>query len=88
MISSIVQQGQKFYKEHLKHILEPDHNGEFVSIDPESGQYFVGKTAVEAMKKSKEALPGKIKCLLRIGSEATYRIGGFSGRTKRQSLRR
>lgn len=60
MKSKVVIEGQKFYDEHLKAILEPNHNGEFVSIEPESGQYFVGKTAIEAMKKSKEALPGKV----------------------------
>jgi hypothetical protein len=88
MNSKIVESGQKFYDEHLKKILEPDHNGEFISIEPESGQYFLGKTDIEAMRKSKEAIPGKIKCLLKIGSESTYRIGGLSGRTKRQSLHR
>lgn len=87
MKSKIVELGQKFYNENLKQILEPEHNGEFVSIEPESGQYFVGKTDVEAMKKSKEAIPGKIKCLIRIGSESAYRFGGFNVRTKRQSLR-
>jgi hypothetical protein len=75
--------GKKFYDEHLKHILEPEHNGEFVSIEPESGQYFIGKTDVEAMKKSREALPKKKKYLVRIGFEVAYKIGGFNAATRR-----
>lgn len=88
MKSKIAELGQKFYDEHLKKVLEPEHNGEFVSIEPESGQYFLGKTDVEAMRKSKEAIPDKIKCLIRIGSPSTYKFGGFNAGTKRQSLRR
>ena len=86
MSNKIADLGRKFYEENLKNILEPIHNGEFVSIEPESGQYFLGKTDVEAMKKSKEAIPHKIKCLIRIGAKSTYKFGGFNASNKRQTL--
>jgi len=72
--------GKKYYDEHLKQILEPEHNGEFVTIDYESGQYFLGKTDVEAMKKGKANLPEKKLFLVRVGFEAAYKIGGYYAR--------
>ena len=51
MKSKISKLGRKFCDDSLKQILEPEHNGEFVSIEPESGQYFLGTTVVEAIKK-------------------------------------
>lgn len=57
--------GKKFYEEHLKPILEPQENGKLVAIEPESREYFIGTTAVEALKKGntivsrKDSLSGK-----------------------------
>lgn len=83
MKNQIAILGKKFYEEHLKHILEPEHNGEFVTIEPESGQYFLGKTGGEAISKANEKLPDKKLFLAKIGFEAAYKIGGFYGRSKR-----
>jgi hypothetical protein len=83
MKEKISDLGRNFYNEHLKQILEPQHNGEFVTIEPESGQYFLGKTDVEAMKKAREVLPNKRKFLVRIGFDAAYKIGGFNARNTR-----
>jgi hypothetical protein len=83
MKSQVAVLGKKFYDEQLKQVLEPEHTGEFVTIEPESGQYFLGKTGGEAISKGNVALPDKKLFLARIGSEAAYKIGGFYGRRKR-----
>jgi hypothetical protein len=80
MENKIAILGKQFYDTHLKKILEPEHNGEFVTIEPESGQYFLGKTGGEAISKGNENLPDKKLFLARIGFEAAYKIGGFYGR--------
>ena len=77
MKENIEKLGQKFYDENLKQILEPEHNGEFVSIEPESGQYFVAKTDGEALYKGNQEFPDKILYLLRIGYKAVHKFGGF-----------
>ena len=69
--------GKKFYEEHLKPILEPQENGKFVAIEPESEEYFIGTTALEALKKGNGAFPEKILFLARIGFPAAYKIGGY-----------
>jgi hypothetical protein len=83
MKNQVAELGKKYYDEHLKQILEPEHNGEFVTVDYESGQYFVGKTGGEAINKGNETLPDKPLFLAKIGFDAAYKIGGFYGRRKR-----
>ncbi len=85
MKNQVVESGKKYYDEHLKQILEPEHNGEFVTIDYESGQYFVGKTDGEAVHKGKSAMPDKVLFLAKIGFEAVHKIGGFRGTRERNS---
>ena len=59
--------GKKFYEEHLKPLLEPGQNGIFVAIEPESQEYFVGTTAIKALKKGNTSFPERILFLARIG---------------------
>jgi len=41
--SELTEHGIKFYKEKIKPLLEPKHNGEFIAIEPYSGKYFLNK---------------------------------------------
>ena len=59
MKGEVTKPGKKFYEEHLKPILEPQENGKFVAIEPESQEYFVGTTALEALKKGNSSFPEK-----------------------------
>ena len=40
----LVESGQRLYDERLRAILEPEHEGEFVAIEPESERCFLGPT--------------------------------------------
>lgn len=86
MNNKIAELGRKFYQDHLKKILEPDHIGEFVSIEPESGQYFLGKTGGEAIAEGNKIFPDKILFLARIGYKSAYKIGGFNANRNRNAL--
>ena len=77
MKSKIAELGEKYYEEKLKQILEPEHNGEFVAIEPESGEYFVNKKAGEAIYEGNQTFPHKKLFLIRIGFDAAFKIGGF-----------
>jgi hypothetical protein len=74
--------GQRFYDESLRTLLEPAHNDEFVAIEPESGRYFLGSTGIKALRAGREALPGKLFYLLRVGHEAAYRVGSYGTRNR------
>jgi len=41
--------------------------GMLAMIEPETGEWFLGRTAVEALKKAKEKYPDKIFYCIRIG---------------------
>ncbi len=72
----LVTLGKKFYEENLKVKLEPEHNGEFVAIEPFLGKYVVDKESGNALFKAREEMPDRIFCLLRVGFEFTHKIGG------------
>ena len=44
-----------------------EKKGTIAVIEPETGEYFLGKTLTEAVKKAKEKYPGKIFYSIRIG---------------------
>ena len=54
--------------------LEAEHRGEFVMIEVDSGDYFVGKTTQEALRQAEAAHPGKAFGLIRIGYRAAHKL--------------
>jgi hypothetical protein len=69
--------------------LEPEHQGEFVATQPETGDYFLGKTVGEAIGAARRAHPGRLAQAIRIGHPAAVQIGihltrrvrGYKGET-------
>lgn len=68
-IHEVSERGEHIY-EKLREKLEAKYMGEVVAIEVESGDYFIGKTGVEAVRKAKDKYPNKIFRILRIGSPA------------------
>ena len=71
----LAESGQRLYDERLRAILEPEHEGEFVAIEPETERYFLGETGLAALLVGRGELPDKLFYLLRIGSDAAYHLG-------------
>ena len=78
----LVVNGQRLYDERLRAVLEPKHNDQFVAIEPESGQHFLGSTALAALRAGRAATPGKLFYLLRVGHDAAYRVGSYGARKR------
>lgn len=72
----LAEGGQRLYDERLRDLLEPEHEGAFVAIEPESERYFLGETGLAALRTGRGDLPGKLFYLLRVGHMAAYRVGG------------
>ena len=47
-IGELVRRSEEIYATRLRAVLEPEHMDEFVVIEPESGDYFLGRTLREA----------------------------------------
>lgn len=58
--------GEEIYK-LIGPQLEPEHKGEIAAIEVESGDYFLGKTVIEAWQKAKAEYPHKVFYFVRIG---------------------
>lgn len=74
----LVQRGQDLYDAKFKSKLEPQHNGEYMAIEPDSGHYYLGQTMSEAFDKAHEAHADKQFYLVRVGFEAAV---SFKNRT-------
>jgi hypothetical protein len=73
--SDLIRRAEKIYEDRLKVDLEANHLNEFVVIEPDSGDYFLGRTSLEATLHSRAAHPDKVGFLIRIGHRAAYFIG-------------
>ena len=62
--------------EKLKFELENKYYGLIVAIEPYSGDYFVGKSVIEAGDKGKQKHPDKIFYFVRPGFRAVHRDRG------------
>ena len=66
------RKAEAIYRKKLKPKLEDKYKGRIVAIDVESGDYFVGKTVLEAIDKGRKKYPGKIFYAVRIGYPAVH----------------
>ncbi len=78
----LVENGQRLYDERLRTLLEPEHEGEFVAIEPETERYFLGQTGLAALRAGRQELPDKLFYLLRVGHDAAYHLGGYGARRR------
>ncbi len=62
----IIDKGERIYAA-IRSELEPDHKGDIAAIEPESGDYFLGKSVIEAIDKAREKYPDKVFHVVRIG---------------------
>lgn len=81
---NISEASKTFYENNLKAKLEPSENGKFVAIEPESETFFIGDTALEAIKKGRAKSSNQMFFLIRVGFPTAYKIGGY-GKRSRQS---
>jgi len=54
--------------------LEARHHGDYVMVEVDSGDYFVGRTPEEALRQAQAAHPGKAFYLMRIGYKAAHKL--------------
>jgi hypothetical protein len=72
---TLVRRAEDIYASRLRALLEPDHMDEFVAIEPESGDYFLGKTLSEAAGAARRTHPGRLTHAMRVGHKAALHFG-------------
>jgi len=75
---SVAEQVKRVYELRLKAELEAKHHDRFVAIEPVSESFFLGDDFMAAALAAKNAYPDRKSCVLRVGHEAAFHIGGFA----------
>ena len=73
-IERFIERAKQKYEQSLAVILEPEHTGEIVAIEPESGDYFLGKDEIEAADNGRAAGHRGPFYFLRVGSHYAHRL--------------
>ena len=73
-VKRFIERAKQTYDERLAAELEPEHTGEIVAIEPESGAYFLGEDEVEATDKAHATGHEGPFYFLRVGSRYTHRL--------------
>jgi intein/homing endonuclease len=71
----VVRLGRGIYERDIRGEVEPEHDGEFVAVDVESGVWELGDDGLSASKRVLARKPEATVCLLKVGHPTAYRIG-------------
>jgi hypothetical protein len=74
----VAQRSEQLYEQRLRAQLEPTHRGTFVTIEPTSEDYFLGRTLSEAVQAARRAHPDRLTYTLRIGFPTAVDFGNCS----------
>ncbi|MDZ7261339.1 MAG: hypothetical protein ONB05_04460 [candidate division KSB1 bacterium] len=75
----LVEKAKAIY-EKIREQLEAEHLGKVVLIEVDSGDYFIGKTGLEAYEQAKKKYPDKLFYGIRIGRRAYASFKGIGGK--------
>ena len=71
----LIRAAERLYATRLRSQLEPTHDGEFIAIEPVSGDYFLGKTLSAAIQAARRSHPTRLPYAMRVGTEPAIHLG-------------
>jgi len=74
-VNQFVRAAEEIYATRLQAELELEHRDKFVAIEPESGDYFLGKTLNEATQAARQIYPDRLTHAMRVGHRAALHFG-------------
>ncbi len=72
--------GDQIYERDIRPHVEPEHVGEVIAIDVDTGDYALAESASAAAKRLRERRPEAEVWLMRVGYETLRSFGGGSKR--------
>jgi hypothetical protein len=75
---SVAERAKLTYSERLKRDLEAKHRGQFVAVEPDSGEHYLANSFGQAVAAARAAYPDRISFVIRIGHEAAIHLGGMT----------
>ena len=78
-LDETVRLGREIYERDIRRKVEPDHVGEFIAIDVDSGCWALGDSVIDAVKRLREQRPEAVDTLCeRVGYRALRSFGAGS----------
>jgi hypothetical protein len=71
----VARRGKKLYEQGIRAKVEPEHEGRFLVVDVESGNYALADDELEAFDRAREETPDGLLYLIRVGRQAAHRVG-------------
>ena len=71
----VARKARSIYDQRLRSQLEISNPDEFVAIEPESGDFFLGKTLSEAIQAARAVHPHRLPFAIRVGHPTTIELG-------------
>jgi hypothetical protein len=75
----IVERGQALYDQQIRKKVEPQHNGKFLVLDIETGDYEIDADSYVAYERAATRRPDAPFYLLRVGFPAAVTLGAKTG---------
>ena len=76
----VARRGRQLYEERIRSRVEPEHDGRFLVVDVDSGEYALADDELEAFARAREKTPEEgVLFLIRVGHRAAHRIGASPG---------
>lgn len=75
---ALARKALAIYEAHWRSKLEVSNSGDFVAIEPESGDYFLGQSLSEAIQAARAVYPDRLPFTLRVGHKSTVQLGVLS----------
>ena len=72
----IVERGQALYDQQIREKVEPQHNGKFLVLDIETGEFEIDADSVAAVERATAKHPDPALYLLRVGFPTAVKLGG------------
>lgn len=73
--ADVARRAEQLYEAKLRTKLEASNMHDFVAIEPDSGEYFFGKTLSEAIQTARGKYPDRLTFAMRVGHSAAVHIG-------------
>jgi hypothetical protein len=73
----VADKAKRLYVEKYRRSLERSHTGEFVCIEPESGDFFLGRTLDDAVNQAIDKYPNRLTHTIRVGHDAALHLGAM-----------
>jgi hypothetical protein len=72
----IIRRGNTWYEQQIRSQVEPQHDGDFIVINIDTGEFEMDADDLTASKRARERFPDGRLYAMRIGQPAAYKIGG------------